>query len=48
MEIEDYLSNQYFTKYSEVDSIQTVAVLNNQSMLYSIVGGYDLSKMGKS
>jgi len=36
MEIEDYSPNQYFTKYSKVDGIQTVAVLNNQSTLHSI------------
>jgi len=36
MEIKDYSSNQYFTKYSEVDGIQTVTVLNDQSMLHSI------------
>jgi len=29
IEIEDYSPNQYFTKYSEVNSTQTVAVLNN-------------------
>jgi len=37
MEIKDYLPNQYFTKYSEVDSIQTITVLNNQSTLHSII-----------
>jgi len=36
MEIKDYSPNQYFTKYSEVDGTQTVAVLNNQSTLHSI------------
>ena len=36
MEIKNYSSNQYFTKYSEVDSTQTVAILNNQSTLYFI------------
>ena len=36
MEIEDYLPNQYFTKYGKVNSTQTVAILNNQSTLYSI------------
>jgi len=36
MEIEDYLPNQYFTKYSKVNGIQTVAVLNNQSTLHFI------------
>ena len=29
MEIEDYLPNQYFTKYSKVNGIQTIAILNN-------------------
>ena len=37
MEIEDYLPNQYFTKYGKVNSTQTIAVLNNQSTLYSII-----------
>ena len=36
MEIENYSPNQYFTKYSEVDGTQTVAVLNDQSTLHSI------------
>jgi hypothetical protein len=36
MEIKDYSSNQYFTKYSKVNSTQTIAVLNDQSTLYSI------------
>jgi len=36
IEIEDYSPNQYFTKYSKVNSTQTVAVLNNQSTLHSI------------
>jgi len=34
MEIKEYLPNQYFTKYGEVDSTQTVTILNNQSTLY--------------
>jgi hypothetical protein len=29
MEIKEYLPNQYFTKYGEVDSIQTVTILND-------------------
>jgi len=29
MEIEDYSPNQYFTKYSEVNGTQAVAVLND-------------------
>ena len=36
IEIEDYLPNQYFTKYGKVNGTQTVAVLNNQSTLHSI------------
>jgi len=36
MEIEDYSSDQYFTEFGKVDGIQTVAVLNDQSMLHSI------------
>jgi len=36
MEIEDYSPNQYFTKYGKVNGIQTVAVLNDQSMLHFI------------
>ena len=36
IEIEDYLPNQYFIEYSEVDSTQTIAVLNDQSTLYFI------------
>jgi len=37
IEIENYSPNQYFTEYSGVDGTQTVAVLNNQSMLHSII-----------
>jgi len=37
MEIKDYSPNQYFTKYGEVNGIQTVAVLNNQSILHFIM-----------
>jgi hypothetical protein len=41
MEIEDYnnptnYSNQYLTEFSEVDSIQTVIILNNQFMFHFI------------
>ena len=36
IEIKDYSPDQYFTKYSKVDSTQTVAILNNQSTIYSI------------
>ena len=36
MEIKDYLPNQYFTKYNEVNSTQTVTVLNDQFTLYAI------------
>ena len=36
IKIEDYSSNQYFTEYSEVNGIQTVTILNNQSILYFI------------
>jgi hypothetical protein len=41
MEIEDYpsdqyLSDQYFTQFGQVDGTQTIAILNNQSTLYSI------------
>jgi len=36
MEIKDYLFNQYFTKYSKVNGIQTITILNNQSTLYFI------------
>ena len=34
IEIKDYSPNQYFTKYGEVNSTQTVTILNNQSTLY--------------
>ena len=37
MEIEDYLPNQYFTEYGEVNGTQTIAILNNQSTLHSII-----------
>ena len=37
IEIEDYSSNQYFTKYSEVNGTQTITVLNDQFTLYSII-----------
>jgi len=37
MEIKDYSPNQYFTEYGKVDGIQTVAVLNDQSTLHSII-----------
>jgi len=37
MEIKDYSPNQYFTEYSEVNGIQTIAVLNNQSTLHSVI-----------
>jgi hypothetical protein len=42
MEIEDYNNsnnypNQYLTELSEVDSIQTVIILNDQSTFYSII-----------
>ena len=37
MEIKDYSFNQYFTKYNKVDSTQTVAILNNQFTLHSIM-----------
>jgi len=36
MEIKDYSPNQYFTEYGEVDSIQTITILNNQSTLHAI------------
>jgi len=36
MEIKDYFPNQYFTKYGEVNGTQTIAVLNDQSMLHFI------------
>ena len=36
IEIEDYPSDQYITELGEVDGIQTVTALNNQSTLYSI------------
>ena len=36
IEIKDYSPNQYFTEYGEVDSTQTVAILNDQSTLHSI------------
>jgi len=48
MEIKDYSSNQYFTKYSEVDGIQTVTVLNNQSTLYSITKSDIFNKLKES
>ena len=37
MEIEDYSSDQYFTKYSEVDNTQIIIIFNNQFMLYFIM-----------
>ena len=42
MEIKDYnnsinYSNQYLIELSKVDGIQTVAILNNQSIFYSII-----------
>ena len=37
IEIEDYSPNQYFTEYNKIDGTQTVAILNNQSMLYVIM-----------
>jgi hypothetical protein len=42
MEIEDYNNfnnypNQYLTELSEVNSIQIIAILNNQSTFYSII-----------
>ena len=41
MEIEDYNNsnnypNQYLTELSKVDSIQTITILNNQSIFHSI------------
>jgi len=36
MEIKDYSPNQYFTEYGKVNGIQTVAILNDQSMLHFI------------
>ena len=36
MEIKDYSSNQYFTKFDKVNGTQTVTILNNQSTLHSI------------
>ena len=36
IEIKNYFPDQYFIKYSKVDSTQTVAILNNQSTLYFI------------
>jgi len=29
IEIKDYSPNQYFTKYSKVDGIQIITILNN-------------------
>jgi len=37
IEIKDYSPNQYFTKYGEVNSTQTITILNNQSTLHSII-----------
>ena len=37
MEIKDYSPDQYFIKYSKVDGTQTVAVLNDQFTLYTII-----------
>ena len=34
IEIEEYLPNQYFTEYGEVDGIQTITILNDQSTLH--------------
>ena len=36
IEIKNYSSNQYFTEYSEVNSTQTVTILNDQSTLHFI------------
>jgi len=48
MEIEDYSSNQYFTKYGKVDGIQTIAILNNQSTLYTITKSDIFNKLKES
>ena len=37
MEIKDYFFDQYFIKYGEVNGTQTIAVLNDQSMLHFII-----------
>jgi len=53
MEIEDYNNsadypNQYITELSEVDSIQTIAILNNQSTFHSITKSDIFNKPKKS
>jgi len=48
MEFEDYLPDQYFTKYGEVDGTQTVTILNNQSTLHSITKLDIFNKLQKS
>ena len=48
IEIEDYSSDQYFTKYSKVNSIQTVTILNNQSMLHFITKSDIFNKLKES
>ena len=48
MEIKNYSSNQYFTKYSKVNNIQTVIILNNQSTLYFITKSDIFNKLKES
>ena len=48
MEIKDYSFNQYFTKYSKVNSTQTIIILNNQSTLHSIIKSDIFNKLKKS
>ena len=53
MEIEDYNNpanypDQYLIEFSKVNSIQTVAILNNQFMFYSIIKLDVFNKLKKS
>jgi len=48
IEIKDYSPNQYFTKYGEVNGIQTITVLNDQSMLHFITKSDIFNKLKES
>jgi hypothetical protein len=37
MKIEDGNIDQFFIKYGKVDKIQTVSILNDQSIFYTII-----------
>ena len=53
MEIEDYNNfidypDQYLIEFSKVDNIQTIVILNNQSIFYSIIKSDIFNKLKKS